>query len=186
MSELRLFAEEERPTPASPREFSVRSIGAPDACKLNAIWHSRFPVIDWSNVVRNRYYACYVLEAHGVAYGVAIWSSPVAANRLKDGQSLLELRRLALSPECPKNTATWMLARMQEDIQTRFPEVIRLISYQDTEVHHGTIYKAANWFLANLPTEGQDWDSGSRVRNKPQSSAPKARWEMELKRRRNK
>jgi hypothetical protein len=37
-----------------------------------------------------------------------------------------------------------------------------------------------------LPTEGNDWDTGTRVRNKAQSSAPKARWEMELKRRRNK
>jgi hypothetical protein len=79
-----------------------------------------------------------------------------------------------------------MLARMQEDIVRRFPDVIRLISYQDTEVHHGTIYKAANWVLANLPTEGNDWDTGTRVRNKAQSSAPKARWEMELKKRKSK
>jgi len=179
-----LFAEEERPTPASPREFSIRSIGAPDACKLNAIWHSRFPIIDWSNVVRNRYYACYVLETQGVAYGVAIWSSPIAAARLQDGQSLLELRRLALSPECPKNTATWMLARMQEDIQARFPEVIRLISYQDTEVHHGTIYKAANWQMVNVSPGGEWIRNDGQHRSKAQSAAPKARWEMELKRRR--
>lgn len=182
MSNPGLFAAEERPTPTSPREFSVRSIGAPDACILNAMWHSRFPAIDWSNVVRNRFYACYVLERDGVAYGVAIWSSPIAANRLKDGQRLLELRRLALSPECPKNTATWMLARMQEDITSRFPEVIRLISYQDTEVHLGTIYKAANWRIANVQQEEVKWD-GPRKRNKEQSTAPKARWEMELKRR---
>lgn len=185
MNDVGLFAPEERPALLSPREFSVRSVGAPEACKLNALWHSRFPIIDWSNVVRNRFYACYVLEAKGVAYGVAIWSSPVAANRLKDGQSLLELRRLALSPECPKNTATWMLARMQRDILARFPDVIRLISYQDTEVHIGTIYKAANWTLANLPSESQDWSTPTRVRSKVQSSAPKARWEMELKRRRH-
>ena len=181
MSELRLFAEEERPTPASPREFSVRSIGVVAACKLNAMWHSRVPLIDWSNVVRNRFYACYALENKGVSYGVAIWSSPVAANRLKDGQRLLELRRLALAPECPKNTATWMLARMQEDITSRFPEVIRLISYQDTEVHFGTIYKAANWRLANVQTEGQGWTTGKRTRRIEQTMAPKNRWEMDLK-----
>jgi len=182
MIEPGLFAPEEREAPRSPRDFSIRSIGAPDACQLNAIWHSRFPKIDWSNVVRNRYYACYVLESKGIAFGVAIWSSPIAANRLKDGQRLLELRRLALAPECPKNTATWMLARMQEDIAQRFPEVIRLISYQDTAVHLGTIYKAANWRLANLQEEEVKWN-GPRVRNQEQSTAPKARWEMELKRR---
>lgn len=182
MTQTELLAQEERNAPASPRGFSIRSIGAPDACKLNAAWHSRFPKIDWSNVVRNRYYACYVLEAAGVAYGVAIWSSPIAANRLKDGQRLLELRRLALAPECPKNTATWMLARMQEDITQRFPEVIRLISYQDTAVHFGTIYKAANWTMANVQEEEVKWD-GPRKRNQEQSTAPKARWEMQIKRR---
>ena len=183
MSQSELFPEK-RPTPASPKEFSIREIGAVNACKLNAMWHSRFPIIDWSNVVRNRYYICYILEAHGVAYGVAIWSSPIAANRMKDGQSLLELRRLALSPECPKNTATWMLARMQEDIQTRFPDVIRLISYQDTEVHHGTIYKAANWQMVSVSPGGEWVRTDGDPRAKAQSAASKARWEMELKKRR--
>jgi len=177
------FFPEDRPIPASPKEFSIRSIGAVDACKLNALWHSRFPVIDWTNVVRNRYYACYVLEFQGVAYGVAIWSSPVAANRLRGGQNLLELRRLALSPECPKNTATWMLSKMQQDITERFKDVISLISYQDTAVHHGTIYKAANWEMVNISPGGEWTRTDGEARSKAQSTAPKARWEMKLKRR---
>jgi hypothetical protein len=180
VSQLDLFGAEERPAVASPRQFTVRQIGAIAACELNAIWHSRVPLIDWSNVVRNRFYVCYALEHFGVSYGVAIWSSPVAANRLKDGQRLLELRRLALSPECPKNSATWMLAQMQKDIAWRLPEIIRLISYQDTEVHQGTIYKAANWRLANVQTEGQGWTTGKRARRVEQTMAPKNRWEMDM------
>lgn len=166
---------------SSPKEFSIRSIKAKDACELNAIWHSRFPSIHWSNVVRSRFYVCYILEIDSIAYGVAIWSSPIAANRLKDGQRLLELRRMALSPECPKNTATWMLARMKEDITKRFPDVIRLISYQDTEVHIGTIYKAANWKPVNTQKKFVSW-FGHRTRNKEKTSATKTRWEMEIER----
>lgn len=175
-----LFPNEDRRLVKSPKEFTIRSIKAKAACELNAMWHSRFPIIDWSNVVRNRYYVCYALEHNGVPYGVSIWSSPIAANRLKNGQRLLELRRMALSPECPKNTATWMLSRMKKDIASRFPDIIRLISYQDTEVHLGTIYKAANWRIANVQQEEVKWN-GARKRNKEQSTAPKARWEIDIK-----
>jgi hypothetical protein len=182
MIEPTLFGEEERPRVDSPKQFTMRNIGAVQACKINALYHSRVPVIDWSNVVRNPFYACYVIEHGGTVYGVAIWSTPVAANRLKDGKQLLELRRLALAPDCPKNTATWMLGNMRRDIEKRFPEIIRLISYQDTEVHHGTIYKAANWVMANLQTASQGWTTEKRKRTEEQTLAPKARWELDLKR----
>ena len=181
MSDLTLFVEENRPIPVSPREFSIRTIGVKAACELNAKWHSRFPHIDWSNVVRNRHSICYILESQSVAYGVAIWSTPIAWNRMNDGLRLLELRRMALSPECPKNTATWMLAKMQKDIEKRFEDVIRLVSYQDTEAHIGTIYKAANWRLANVQKKYVKNDHKSKS-HREQSTAPKARWEMEIKR----
>jgi hypothetical protein len=110
---------------------------------------------------------------------VGIWSSPVAQNRFKDGRKILELRRMALSDKCPKNTASRMLGVMVSLIRRKFPDIYRLISYQDTVVHKGTIYKASGWVLASQ-NEFISW-GGKRKRNKDQSTARKNRWELLLK-----
>ncbi len=164
--------------PTSPLQLSFEVIRAQTACILNSQWHSRFPQIDWSNVVRNRRYVCYGARFEGQYYAVALWSSPIAANRLKDGQFLLELRRMAIKDQAPKNTASRMLAWMRKDIKKRFPEIIRLISYQDTEAHLGTIYKASGWHIASEGKTFTDWTTDSRKRNLAQSEAPKIRWEI--------
>lgn len=136
-------------------------------------------MIHWSNVVRNRHSVCYGGRFDGDLHAVAIWSSPVAANRLKDGKQLLELRRFAIAESAPSNTGSRMLAIMRKLIKKEFPDLIRLISYQDTEVHNGTIYKAAGWNLV-ATNEGISWTNEKRKRNKEQSIAPKARWEIDL------
>jgi len=164
--------------PTSPLQFEFVAISAIAACNLNFRWHSRFPIIDWSNVVRNKRYICYAAKFEGVYFAVAIWSSPIAANRFNDGWQLLELRRMAINETAPKNTASRMLFYMRKDIKKRFPEIARLISYQDTEAHLGTIYKASNWTLINTMSTEVDWAASGRQRNKPQSNAPKVRWEI--------
>jgi len=178
-TQLAFQLEDNGSIPISPLQFSFDVIRAQTACDLNAKWHSRFPEIHWSNVVRNKHYICYGAFFEGHCFAVAIWSSPIAANRLKNGQLLLELRRMAISQDCPKNTASRMLSFMRKDVYKRFPDVIKLISYQDTEAHVGTIYKASGWVMA----EGQsnlDWNTSTRKRNKAQSNAPKIRWEYNL------
>jgi len=147
---------------------------------LNKLWHSRFPQIDWSNVVRNRHYVCYVFEHDEIAYAVAIWSSPIAANRMKDGERLLELRRMAIASDAPKNTASRMLSLMRNKIKQKFPDLLRLVSYQDTEVHKGTIYKASGWSIAHSQENATDWTTSKRKRTKAQSTAPKNRWEINI------
>ena len=83
---------------------------------------------------------------------------------------------LALSDVCPKNTATFVIAKMTKKIKQKFPQVKRLISYQDTAVHNGTIYKASNWIKAvDVPLI--NWDNKWRKRNKLQSNSKKIRWE---------
>lgn len=166
--------------PTSPLQFSFEEIKAKIACDLNAKWHSRFPNIHYSNVVRNKRYICYAAKFDGNYFAVAIWSSPIAGNRLKDGWLLLELRRMAIAPNAPKNTASRMISFMTKDIKKRFPEIIRLISYQDTEAHFGTIYKASNWKPIDTKQTQTDWGYTGRKRNKPQSTAPKIRWEYSL------
>jgi len=165
--------------PKSPMELSLLECKAKKACDLNAIWHSRFPKIDWSNVVRNKDYVCYLAQKDGICYAVAIWSSPIAANRMKDSDQLLELRRMAIAPDAPFNTASRMLKLMRNEIKQKMPHIRKLISYQDTEVHSGTIYKASGW-IAAATSEGVSWKSTGRARSEDQSTAPKVRWEFQL------
>lgn len=91
---------------------------------------------------------------------------------------MLELRRLAISPIAPRNTATWMLSRMIKLIKQRFPDIQKLISYQDTQKHLGTIYKAGNWKIDG-ETKFAEWNK-SRIRNPSQSTANKIRWCYEI------
>ena len=110
--------------PTSPLQFSSETISAKAACDLNARWHSRFPYIHWSNVVRNKAYVCYAAKFEGEYFAVAIWSSPIA--RKLDANKILELRRMAISASCPKNTASRMISYMRKDIKKRFPQIEKL------------------------------------------------------------
>jgi hypothetical protein len=103
---------------------------------------------------------------------------------MTNGERILELRRLAISEPCPKNTATWMIAKMVKVIAKDLTEIDRLISYQDTEVHLGTIYKAANW-IPVVTSKGTSWTNDTRKRNVEQSIADKVRWEYYIPRKRN-
>ncbi len=131
--------------PTSPLQLEIETIKAQFACELNEKWHSRLPKIHWSNVVHNTHYICFGAKYDYRWYAVGIWSSPVEQNRFRDGKKMLELRIMAICEASPQNTATRMIAVMVSLIKKKFPEITRLISYQDTEVHRGTIYKASNW-----------------------------------------
>ena len=160
---------------SSPKLLKLERVSAITACDLNSRWHSRLPIIHWSNVVRNTHYICYGAIYKSIYYAVGIWSSPVAQNRFENGKSMLELRRLAIRDEAPKYTATWMLGKMIKDIKTSLPDISKLISYQDTDVHNGTIYKAGNWFVDG-ESAGISWTTSSRHRNPDQTTAKKIRW----------
>jgi hypothetical protein len=56
-------------------------------------------------------------------------------------------------------------------------KIEKVISYQDTAVHLGTIYKAANWTQSNI-SSGGEWTRQSRARGKVQTAVPKVRWEF--------
>ena len=161
------------------KDIQIEETRAQIACMLNELWHSKLPYIHWSNVVRNTHYVCYVFKWQQAVIGVAIWSSPIAQNRKKNGKTTLELRRLALSDVCPKNTSSFVIAKMIKMIKEKFPEIKRLISYQDKEVHLGTIYKASNW-VATTDVPLIDWSYRGRKRKALQSTSPKGRWEYAL------
>jgi hypothetical protein len=141
---------------------------------LNTSWHSRLPKIGNSH-----FRVCYAAECNNVFYAVAAWSNPVA--RLLPQQTWLELRRFAIAPDAPRFTASRMLGWMRRDIMKRFPDVERLISYQDLDVHKGTIYKAAGWKHAeNFKPRARGWigwGNRPRIGRTNQSVAPRMRWE---------
>lgn len=172
-----LFQEEgDGVTPISPLQLEIGEVDVKTAMDLNELWHSMLPKTSKSNLIRNTYKVFYAAMYKNKYYATAIWTSPVAANRLKDGFNLIELRRLAISDDAPKNTATRMLSVMRKLIHKKFPDVTGLISYQATEHHLGTIYKAAGWNCANR-SKATVWHKG-KVRNEMQTTSDKLRWEI--------
>lgn len=162
--------------PTSPLQFNISEITYSLAAQLNKAWHSRMPYIGSPSMCK----PCFAAEYDGIIYAVAMWSLPIAANRIKDGFNCLELRRMAISPEAPKNTASRMLKIMTMQIKKLMPHIKRLLSYQDTEVHNGTIYKAAGWEIARV-SKFVSWDEHSKRPGKiEQSKAEKVRWEKAL------
>jgi hypothetical protein len=145
--------------------------------RLNRHWHSRLPKIGNSH-----FRVCYVAECSNLFYAVAAWSNPVA--RLLPQQTWLELRRFAIAPDAPRFTASRMLGWMVRDIAKRFPEIKRLISYQDMAVHKGTIYKASGWKEAQgykSRARGRiGWGTRPRKGRTNQAVGPRMRWEKYL------
>jgi hypothetical protein len=145
---------------------------------LNAAWHSRLPEVIRGNIDRNKYSICFGAEFSNKFYAIAIWSSPVARKLATSGDDWLELRRMAIANDAPKNTASRMISVMVRMIKKAFPEIKRVISYQDTDVHHGTIYKASGWNQEAKNTNA-DWNK-SRNRASAQATGTKIRWGKDL------
>lgn len=129
------------------------------AVSLCGAWHSRLPRTQagpWE----------FAFHAHhdGVSYAVALWNNPSA--RTLPGH-WLELRRMACSPEAPKHTASAFLGAMTRYFNIAHRHRERLISYQDTAVHSGTIYRAAGWVDA--------YTSAPRIRDRSRARAGTSR-----------
>jgi hypothetical protein len=152
------------------------------AVALVRLWHSRLPECQsgpWTHAFRG-----HIADR---TYVVALWNSP-SARCLPHGWR--ELRRMACAPDAPRNTASRFLAWMVRWFRQNEPHRERLISYQDTEVHSGTIYRAAGWLPAWVTTERIRDRSGNRVGTKRKyrsnlngigpDTVSKIRWEIEL------
>ena len=102
-------------------------------------WHSTLP-----NPPPGYRVAFVIFERKSrIPIGAATWGRPIA--RMEDFHFTLELTRLVHGPMAPKNLGTWALARMRYWIKKNMPEITRLISYQDADIHDGALYKADNW-----------------------------------------
>jgi len=96
-----------------------------------------------------------------------------------NGRGFYELRRMAISDDAPKNTASRMLKIMRLNLCQSMPRLKKLISYQDTAVHKGTIYKASGWVPVSA-NKKSIWDRKSRRRHNHQDTGAKIRWEYDL------
>lgn len=142
-------------------------------------WHSRLP-----NCQDGPWMYCFLARVSDHVYAVGLWSSP-SARCLP--QHWIELRRMACAPDAPKNTASRFLAWMTRQLPTSHEKAI---SYQDTEVHTGTIYKACGWNPAFLskgrvrnrhkPRVGTNRPYRQDINGVTAAMAPKVRWEIEL------
>lgn len=84
---------------------------------------------------------------------------------------------MAHAPAAPRNMGSWMLARMRAWIRKSMPEIVRIISYQDADIHHGTIYKADNWTQAYEKHTKHTWTN--RPGRKGTERQHKIKWERE-------
>lgn len=167
-------------TPTSTLQLRIHRMEKARAVKLNALWHSVLPYIPAFHVE-----IAYGAESGGKCYAVALWGRPVARTICDKGW--LELRRMAIADDAPKNTASRMLAIMTREIRKTRPDICRLISYQDTARHKGTIYKAAGWVPVDMSSSPINWGGAAQTKKPPTrerkaiiADAPKVRWEYAL------
>lgn len=161
-------------------DLTVEPCQPATAVRLNALWHSRLP-----HAQPSPWRLAFWAHDGVLVYGVALWHNPSARGLPQDW---LELRRLAIAPDAPKFTATRMLGRMARWIK-RETTCRHLVSYQDIDVHTGTIYKAANWHVGAVSKPRQrDRSKGlvarSSYRTDANGAAPagsgKLRWEYDF------
>lgn len=165
--------------PTHPQQFIIKEIPVKNAVDYNRLWHSRLPEL-------GNYFSCCV--AYGAYYeskvfAVGIFGRPVA--RHFNGLPILELRRMAICPDAPKNTASRMIRVMLLLLKKKYPKTEKVISYQDTSVHSGAIYKASGWKIGYIRDRGREkgWINRkgrvAQTKTGDRLNSIKIRWEYE-------
>lgn len=168
-------------TPTSTLSLRIVTIDMRLAQDLNREWHSMLPRTDLGNLLCGTTSIAYAAEHDGRYYAVAIWSQPII-RALCDGKTI-ELRRLAISSEAPKNTASRMMAVMIRLLRRKWPHLNRAVSYLAVDVHSGTIYRAAGWkpvgeIVAARPQRFSNVNRNTRATAPLQTTSRKQRWEI--------
>lgn len=167
--------------PTTPLQFSIVEISMRVAADLNRRWHSLLPRTDLGNLLCGNTSVAYAAEFDGRYYAVGIWSQPIV-RQMCDGRTI-ELRRMAICCDAPKNTATRMLSIMRKMVKQKYPTMNKAISYQAVDVHHGTIYKAGGWSLVGAVCNARPQrlpGSNQRATGPLQTTSRKQRWEIDL------
>lgn len=163
-------------TPTSALDFVIEEVDLAIGQWLNQRWHSVLPIVQGLSWGTRK--IAYVAMYNKLPYAVAMWTTPIAANRLINGFDALELRRFAIHDSAPKNTASRMLSVMYKLLRKKWPEVFRFISYQAVDHHSGTIYKASGWEICAF-SDAETWHIGEK-RADMQTKSAKVRWEKKV------
>jgi hypothetical protein len=98
--------------------------------------------------------ACFAVEYKGSLVGAVLYGqmSTTAWKRFGEGeQEVLELRRLVMLDECPKNSESRIVGWTIRWVRRNCPNVKVIVSYADpNHGHTGIIYKAANFNLHGM------------------------------------
>ena len=168
-----LFQEEDDGSiPISPLQLHFGKVGLDTVKELNEVYHSRLPLYGQTMAL-----LCYAAIYKNYYYAGAIWSNPSSA---MIDNSWIELKRLVIMGDAPKNTASRMLSWMVKQVRREYPNCPKVISYQDPAVHTGVIYKASGWKCTGLRKSGGFSSAKVRVRKKDQAPGDKIRWEYDL------
>ncbi len=166
--------------PTSALLFNFEEIGMRVACELNAHWHSMLPRTDLGNMLCGNTSVAYAAEYSDYYFAVAIFSQPIIRAVAKDGTTI-ELRRLAICKDAPKNTASRMLAICRRLVKKKYPQMTKIVSYLAVDVHAGTIYKASGWTpVGKVVAARPQRPRGSKQRSTGplQTHSRKQRWEV--------
>lgn len=119
---------------------------------MNIIYTEKNISPDARMLIKNNHYSksyrslmqkhVFELHSNNELIGVAVFGRPIGRN-LPDG--LIELRRLVLIDDKPKNTTSWFLARCIKWLKKN-TDYNGIITYADpNEGHTGVIYRACNF-----------------------------------------
>ena len=167
--------------PTSALDLIIREVSMKTAADLNRQWHSMLPRTDLGNLLCGNMSVAYAADYESRWFGVAIYSQPIIRG-LCDGETI-ELRRLAICAEAPKNSATRMMGLTRKMLHRKWPELQRIVSYQAVDVHRGTIYKADGWTIAGEVVDARPqrfFGSNQRATGPLQTTSRKLRWEHKL------
>ena len=162
--------------PTSALDLHVENIDFQRATEINRVWHSILPRFG-TGCVKEMKFPCFACEYDGVIYAVAIWSHPAARNLPQ--HEWLELRRMAIADDAPRNTASRMLRIMRMLLHRKLPAIVRVCSYQSKTIHTGAIYRADGW-RAVSECKGDTWNRPSRARLAAQQVDDRIRWERPI------
>lgn len=91
---------------------------------------------------------CYALYEGDVLRGALMFGQLTTTAWKKYGEAesdVVELRRMVVADECPRNTNSWFMSKAIKDFKRRFDYKV-CVSYADPEHGHaGIVYQASNW-----------------------------------------
>ena len=130
--------------PTSPHQLKIRKGEFKDFSNLLAKWHYK------SNKIGGGISYHLVLRFEGRVYGGIVIGK--MRHEKNYDEKAVELRRMVLHPDCPKNTASYFLSKTIWWLKKNTDISIVYTFADQTVGHSGTCYKAANFeFVKETP-----------------------------------